>query len=100
MAQHTHSVQSLHEQTARIDWPGLERHFARGVVIEVADHLDLVEVAACLANDDKAAVSAWLDAGDIRHLPRETAQRWAQADAAQLWAVVVAPWVVVQERRS
>ena len=55
-ARHHYSMQDLNQQTARVHWQELETHFARGVVIEVASDLDLVEVAACFANDDKAAV--------------------------------------------
>ena len=59
--------------------------------------LDLVEVAACFANDDKAAVEQWINDGRVQHLSMATAKDWA-AREPELWAVVVAPWVVVQER--
>jgi hypothetical protein len=93
-----HSPQDLHAQTARISWQELEKHFARGVVIRVAPELDLVEVATCLANDDKAATEQWLTARQLEHLDMSTARDWSHRDP-ELWAVVVAPWVVVQERR-
>lgn len=99
MSQREHSLQDLHAQTARVDWQTLEKHFARGVVIRVDGDLDLVEVATCFANDDKAAVARWMTAGRVGHLDTETARDWAGRDP-QLWAVVVAPWVVVQERKS
>ena len=86
----------LNLETARIAWPELERHFARGVIIHVADTLDLVEVALAFANDDKAAVEDWLTAGEIRHLETGTARDWRRRDP-ELWAVVTAPWVLVQE---
>ena len=89
----------LNLETARIVWSELERHFARGVVIHVAGTLDLVEVALAFANDDKAAVQTWLTAGEVRHLETETAQDWRRRDP-DLWAVVTAPWVLVQERED
>lgn len=92
-----HSLQDLHAQTARVAWPELERHFARGVVIRVAGDLDLVEVATRLANDDSLAVERWLADGRIAHLDPDTARDWSGRDP-ELWAVVVAPWVAVQER--
>jgi len=92
-----YSLQDLHAQTARVAWPELEKHFARGVVIRVAEGLDLVEVAVCLANDDKPFVEGWLAAGQLGYLDLKTARDWAGRDP-DLWAVVVAPWVVVQER--
>lgn len=94
-----YTVQELHAETARVSWQELEVHFARGVVIRVASDLDLVEVAVGFANDDKPAVERWMTAGQVEHLGMETARDWSGRDP-ELWAVVVAPWVVVQERVS
>lgn len=96
MSDAEHSLQELHTQTARIAWQELEPHFARGVVLHVADELDMVAVATGMANDDKAVVERWMAAGQLAHLDNETATRWSQ-EATDLWAVVVAPWVLVQE---
>jgi len=92
---HTH----LNLETAPIQWPELERFFARGRVIQVDSALDLVAVATALAKDDTDYFSACLDKQQIQHLSNETAKRWAQHDE-HLWAVVVAPWVLVQEREA
>ena len=93
-----YSKAELHLETARVYWQELETHFARGVVIRVDSDLDLVEVATCLANDDKPAVEQWINAGKVQHLEMHVAKDWS-ARAPELWAVVVAPWVVVQERK-
>jgi len=97
MTEQKYQVQDLHAQTARTGWQEIEKHFARGVVIRVDGDLDLVEVATCLANDDKTAVEGWMRSGQVEHLGMATAKRWAECQP-ELWAVVVAPWVVVQER--
>lgn len=89
----------LNGETGRMDWPALARHFARGVVIKVGPGLDLVEVAASLARDDKAAVEQWLLSGDIAKAGVEDARTWNDGHAT-FWAVVVAPWVLVQEDRG
>ena len=99
MSSKIHTAQELHAETARICWQELEVHFARGVVIRVASDLDLVEVAVGFANDDKPAVERWITAGQVEHLGMETARDWNERNP-ELWAVVVAPWVVVQERVS
>jgi hypothetical protein len=99
MSSKARTVQELHAETASIRWQELEVHFARGVVIGVASELDLVEVAVGFANDDKQAVERWITAGQVEHLGMETARDWSERDP-ELWAVVVAPWVVVQERVS
>jgi hypothetical protein len=89
--------EQLNLETGRVRWQQLENHFARHVVIQVAGALDLVEVATALANDDKPAVEQWIERGLMQHLDMRVARDWADRDP-ELWAVVVTPWVVVQER--
>jgi len=86
----------INAETGRIGWGELQHHFARGVVIKVAAGLDLVEVAAALAHDDRGSVEAWLRAGRIAHAETADALAWHERDA-HFWAVVAAPWVLVQE---
>lgn len=86
----------LNAETGKLAWKELERHFARGVVIKVAGDLDLVDVALAMARDDKAAVEAWLARGHIARASAEDAQTW-HAGQNQFWAVVAAPWVLIQE---
>jgi hypothetical protein len=85
-------------ETARITWPELEPHFARGKVIQVTDTLDLVEVAACIVEDNAALLKNWLGTQQIGQLGNDTAKDWFERQPDNLWAVVVAPWVLVQER--
>lgn len=84
-------------ETARIDWKDLESFFARGVLLYVAPGVDLVSVAEAVANDDTSAVSQWLSSGMVQRMPAEQASDFT-ARTPELWAVVVAPWVLVQER--
>ena len=86
-------------ETAGISWQELQPFFARGAVLRVDGDLDLVEVATAIAQDDGAKVQGWLVAGTLRKLVDEDAEDYSQRDP-QLWAVVVAPWVLVQERSS
>jgi hypothetical protein len=86
----------LNAETARISWQELERHFARGALITVASELDLVNVGVHMIKDDKTIIDAWLDNGEIRATTDDEAKAWSE-DNRELWAVVVAPWVLVQE---
>lgn len=86
----------LNLETARIAWPELERHFARGVVIKVAAGMDLVDAALEIAEDNAATVQAWLADGRLARAELADAEDW-HARQSSLWAVVVAPWVLVQE---
>lgn len=88
--------QQLNQETGRLGWPELQRHFARGVVIALSAEMDLVEVASRFAQDDKARVEQWLGQGRIRRATDADALRWSR-DEPVFWAVVVAPWVLVQE---
>ena len=91
---HTHDL--LNAQTGRIAWPELARYFARGLVVRLAQGEDLLEVAETLVTDDAAAVQKLYDEGLLRRALDEDAKRW-QAQDTRFWAVVVAPWVLVQE---
>jgi hypothetical protein len=96
-ADHSPLYLSLLAETAKIGWPELERFFARGILLHVARDLDLVSVAEAIARDDTAQVTQWLSAGLVERMPGETAAGFAARDP-NLWAVVVSPWVCVQER--
>lgn len=87
----------LLQETARIEWAELERFFARGVLLGVAGHLDLVAVAEAIARDDTARVEAWLRDGLLERMSEPRAQDYA-VRRPTLWATVVSPWVLVQER--
>ncbi|MEZ2353299.1 DUF2288 domain-containing protein [Caballeronia sp. RCC_10] len=84
-------------ETAQISWSELERFFAKGVLIWVKGDLDLVSVAEAVASDDTKQVTQWLSAGLIERVQADTAADLAARDP-ELWAVVVSPWVCVQER--
>ena len=86
----------LNAETAKANWSELERHYARGVMIKVARDLDLVEVATAMARDDKDAFTRWMNAGHVARPSDADALSWHEHNAT-LWAVVVAPWVLVQE---
>lgn len=88
----------LNLETARITWPELERYFASGKVIHVAATLDLIEVATNIAEDNAAAVKQWMEAQQVDVLDDATALQWVEQQPDNLWAVVLAPWVLVQAR--
>ena len=86
-----------HSQTARIRWHELQTYYAHGSVVRVAARLDLVEVAVQLGLDNTARFEQWIAAGEVCPVSDEQALAWYQADA-ELWAVVAAPWVLVQDK--
>lgn len=86
----------LNAETGKLAWAELQRPFARGVVVKVSATLDLVEVALAVSRDDAARVADWARAGQIARASDADARTW-QAEQTVLWAVVAAPWVLVQD---
>ena len=86
----------LNAQTGKLAWPELERHFARGVVIRVAPELDLVEAAAAVVEDNQGAVNQWMESAQLAHADEQNAKDWTLRQP-HFWAVVAAPWVLIQE---
>ncbi|MBU1329216.1 MAG: DUF2288 domain-containing protein [Gammaproteobacteria bacterium] len=84
-------------ETASITWQELQPFFARGTVLWVEGTQDLVAMATALAENDQAQVQRWLEADVLGKLDDATAADLAERQPS-LWAVVVAPWVLVQER--
>lgn len=87
----------LNLETSRIRWQELQTYFARGQVVRVDSTLDLLNVAAELAADNRPRFEQWLAAGSVGEVSADLARAWYDRDA-ELWAVVVAPWVLVQDR--
>ncbi|MFL1468162.1 DUF2288 domain-containing protein [Marinobacter sp. HN1S83] len=87
----------LNLETSLINWHDLQTYYARGHVVRVAPDLDLLDVAAELAADNKARFEQWMKDDRIGDVPPDMARAWYDRNA-ELWAVVVAPWVLVQDQ--
>lgn len=86
----------LNAQTGKIQWSELARPFARGVVVCVAPGQDMVHIAECLVRDQADEIGRLFEEGALHRAMDEDAIRW-EKDNSEFWAVVVAPWVLVQE---
>ncbi|UCJ16390.1 DUF2288 domain-containing protein [Pseudomonas sp. MM211] len=84
-------------ETAPISWQELQPFFARGALLWVDSHEDLIAVAEAVAENHRDTVAAWLDSGQVAVLNDVRAEDLLDRNPS-LWAVVVAPWVLVQER--
>lgn len=82
-------------ETSRIPWHELQRFFAAGLAIHVDASLDLVDVAYQFSVDNKTLVGEWLQTDKIGHVSDQQAGDWFLRNA-EVWAVVVKPWVLVQ----
>lgn len=88
--------EQLLQEAGVLTWPELQRHFARGVVIVVAASLDWLDVALAMARDDAGRLAEWMEQGRVFKANDVCARHWSTSQAT-LRAVVVAPWVLVQE---
>lgn len=86
-------------ETARISWEELQPFFAKGTLLWVSPALDLVAVAQAMAENQQQPVAAWLEAGSLAKVGEGRAAGLLERQP-ELWAVVVSPWVLFQERAS
>jgi hypothetical protein len=91
--------EKLNLETGLIPWKQLQRFFATGQAISVATELDLVEVANAFSEDDKTQVETWLIQNKVSKVSDQQAINWIESDI-EVWAVIVKPWVLVQETIS
>jgi len=89
--------QKINLETGTIEWSELVRHFAKGMVVVIAPDLDLIEVAERFTADDQTQVEAWIEQDKIARAQDDDARRWHEKNT-EFWSVVVAPWVLVQEK--
>ena len=89
----------VNQETSKIAWKDLQRFFAAGMALTVAEDLDLVEVAFQVSEDNAAQIREWMAAGKFGRVSDEQAGVWFERDAL-LWAVVISPWVLVQPVRK
>ena len=88
--------QKLNLETGRISWLELQRYFARGVIIIVQPPLDLIDIARLVASNHADQIAQLIEDERLTRASDEHARDW-QDRHPLFWAVVVAPWVLVQE---
>jgi hypothetical protein len=88
---------SLRASLDQAEWSWIARHLERDAVIVVTLKLDLVEVAAKVAEDDTAAIQGWISQGHVRKPTREELEAWGQAPDRKFATLVVQPYVLIQE---
>lgn len=87
--------QQIVGETSKIAWHELQFFFAGGMAVYVSNELDLVEVATCFVDDNKAMVEKWMQDNLVMPVADKQAKNWYD-EHAMVWAVVVKPWVLVQ----
>ena len=91
-------ITRLNGETAKIEWHQLQKHYASGSVISVAPGFDLIKVAIALHRDDTAQVKQWLAKKLVTEVNDTQAKRWYD-EKTSVWALVIPPFVLVQETK-
>jgi hypothetical protein len=88
--------QRFEKELAKISFQELQKLFAKGMIVIVSSQVNLIEVAMKLHQDDSAIIELWIKEKKIIRAHDDHAKTWV-AQRAELMAVTVAPWVLVQE---
>ncbi len=91
--------EKLFGETALINWYELQRFFAQGTVLWVSKDLDLVTIATLFAEDKASELAPFLESENIAPVSNDQARHWYDNEK-ELWSVVVAPFVLVQEPKA
>lgn len=86
----------IKKEIGLIAWKDLAHFFAQGSAVAIHTELDLAEVALQFTHNNTAAVSTWMREGKVAKVSDEQARAWFDADQA-VRAIVISPWVLVQE---
>lgn len=87
----------LNGETAKVDWEELLPFYAKGQLIRVDSSLDLIEIGTLVAGNQAEQIARLMQHGKLGKLDDATATDWQQRRPA-IWATVLAPWILVQER--
>ena len=90
------SKKEINLETSQIAWHDLQRFFASGLAISVCSDIDLIDVAYQFSIDNKIRVEQWIKDNKVNPVSDQQALQWFK-DNTLVWAVVVKPWVLVQE---
>ena len=85
----------INRETAKISWLELQKFFAQGRALRVADGQDLIQVAKWMAEDNAVKIKPLLESAALAPVEDQLASTWLESEQ-EVWAVVSAPWVIVQ----
>lgn len=86
--------EKLKGERAVTDWRSLGPHHEREALFLVSGGLDLEDAAVAIAEDDSAAVAAWLAQGALARPTDDEVAAWAEAPDTSFEFLIVQPFVV------
>lgn len=89
--------QRLASERARVGWRDLRAHAGRGALFLVSGDLGLIDATLAVAGDDRAAVEAWLAAGQLARPTPAQLEAWEQALDKPFDYLIAQPFVLACE---
>ncbi len=89
------STEKLKNEIGSADWPLLKPHAERGVLLIIHPQLDLLEVAALVAEDRTEQIRMWLDDGKISRPTSAQLKEWKMGETI-FTCIIVQPFVLIQ----
>ncbi len=86
----------LTEMLETVHWGLVAPHAKRARAILVAAHLDMVDVAVNLAEDNAVIVKQWIDDGWLAHPTAEQLSQWNDQPDNLFECLVIPPFVLVR----
>lgn len=90
-------AEKLAKYSGEVAWEGLREHFRNGVLFYVDGGLQLEEVGAALAGDERERVEEWLKRADLVKIEEIHARQWEGKEVI-FEAVVVSPFVLCRPK--
>jgi hypothetical protein len=80
---------------AKLEW--LKPHIQKDVVILVAPELDLLDVGVAIASDNTMSVQHWIGEQLLVKPSEQVLERWNSNPDRKFQALIIQPYVLVQE---
>jgi hypothetical protein len=90
----------LEERLGPVVYGDLAAHLARDAVFVVAGSIELVECGIAVATDDVTKVEAWIASGALRKPSKLEREAWPTHEGRSWHAIVVQPFVLIQDPPS
>jgi hypothetical protein len=87
----------LAETLDEAEWNWLAPHARRDSLIVVKSELNLLDVGEAIANDNVASVQRWIEEDLIAKPSSDQLSAWNQDQAKRFSALIVQPYVLVQD---
>lgn len=87
----------LAEMVEPAEWSWLSPHATRDALVVVDNQLDLVDVGYAIATDDVSKVNRWIAENLLAKPTAEQMASWLEAKQKRFKALIVQPYVLVQD---